>query len=136
MATPSPPSSSRTAEADDRVRGLSDAPALIRQRCEELQAEAQSLRLDLAEATALIEALEREVWRTSTRWSVPDEGQSASSALDLLILARTSLRRALSPWLEADEERRAEAERDLLVAEAAFGFLLRLRSVRKAAARQ
>lgn len=117
------------------MRGLSDAPAPIRQRCEELQADADSLRLDLAEATALIEALEREVWRTSARWGVPDDGQSASSALDLLMLARNAMRRALSPWLEADEGRRALAQRDLLVAEAAFGFLLRLRTVRKAAAR-
>jgi hypothetical protein len=116
------------------VRGLSDAPAPIRQRCEELQAEVTSLRLDLAEATALIEALEREVWQTSTRWTAPDHVQSDSSVLDRLILARTSLRRALSPWLEADEGRRAHAQRDLLVAEAAFGFLLRLRTVRKAAA--
>jgi hypothetical protein len=116
------------------VRGLNDAPAPVRQRCEELQAEVQSLRLDLGEATALIEALEREVWRTSARWGSPGEEQLDSSALDLLILARTSLRRALSPWLEADEGRRAEAQRDLLVAEAAFEFLLRLRTVRKAAA--
>lgn len=116
------------------MRGLSDASAPIRQRCEELQADVDSLRLDLAEAMALIEALEREVWRTSARWGVPDDRQSASSALDLLMLARTSLRRALSPWVEADEERRAEAERDLLVAEAAFGFLLRLRTVRRVAA--
>lgn len=117
------------------MRGFNDAPAPIRQNCEALQAEVHSLRLDLAEATALIEALEREVWRTSARWTSPDDGQSASSALDLLILARTSMRRALSPWLEVDEERRAEAQRDLLVAEAAFGFLLRLRTVRKATAR-
>jgi hypothetical protein len=116
------------------VRGLSDAPAPIRQRCEKLQAEVQSLRLDLAEATALIEALEREVWRSSARWYGPEDGHPASGVLDLLIQARTTLRRALSPWPEADEERRAEAQRDLLVAEAAFGFLLRLRTVRKAAA--
>ena len=45
------------------MRGLSDAPAAVRQHCEELQAEVNSLRLDLAEATALIEALERELWR-------------------------------------------------------------------------
>lgn len=116
------------------MRGLSDAPARVRQRCEELQAEVDSLRLDLAEATALIEALEREVWRTSARRTGPDDEQSDSSALDLLILARTSLRRGLSPWLEADEGRQAEVQRDLLVAEAAFGFLLRLRTVRRYAA--
>lgn len=116
------------------MRGLSDAPAAVRQRCEELQADVDSLRLDLAEATALIEPLEREVWRTSTRWNSPDDEHSASSALDLLILARTALRRALSPWLETDEGRRAEAQRDLLVAEAAFAFLFRLRTIRNAAA--
>lgn len=91
------------------------------------------MRLDLAEATTLIEALEREVWRLSTRWRSSDDEQSCSSALSLLIQARTSLRRALSPWLESDEGRRAEAQRDLLVAEAAFGFLLRLRTVRTVA---
>lgn len=117
------------------MRGLSDAPAPIRQRCEELQAEVQSLRLDLAEATVLIEALEREVWRLSTRWSSSDDEQSDSSALDLLIRARTSLRRAVSPWFKSDEGRRAQAQRDLLVAEAAFGFLLRLRTVKKVVAR-
>lgn len=115
------------------MRGLSDAPAPIRQRCEELQAEVTSLRLDLAEATALIEALERELWRIGTCWDSPNDEHPASSALNLLIQARTSLRRALSPRLESDDGRRAEAERDLLVAEAAFGFLLRLRTVRKAA---
>lgn len=118
------------------MRGLSDAPAPIRQRCEELQAEVISLRLDLGDATALIEALERELWRIGTRWDSLDDEHPASSALNLLIQARTSLRRALSPWLEVEDVRRTEAQRDLLVAEAAFGFLLRLRSVRKAAARQ
>lgn len=117
------------------MRGLSDAPAPVRQHCEALQAEVQSLRFDLAEATALIEALEREVWRLSTRWSGTSDEQLASRPLDLVIQARSSLRRTLSPWLEADEGRRAQAQRDLLVAEAAFGFLLRLRTVRKAAAR-
>lgn len=114
------------------MRGLSDAPAPIRQRCETLRAEVDSLRLDLAESTTLIEALEREVWRLSSRWSSSDDKQSCSSALYLLIRARTSLRRAVSPWLEADDWRRAQAQRDLRVAEAAFGFLLRLRTVRKA----
>ena len=116
------------------MRGLSDAPAPISQRCEELQAEVQSLRLDLAEATALIEALEREVWRLSTRWRGTNDEKLGSSALNLLIQARTSLRRALSPWLEADDGRRAQAQRDLHLAEAAFGFLLRLRTVRRVAA--
>lgn len=115
------------------MRTLSDAPGPIRQRCEELQAEVQSLRLDLAEATALIAALEKEVWRLSTRWSSTSDGQSGSDALNLLILARTSLRRALSPGLE-DDVRRAEVLGDLRVAEAAFGFLLRLRTVRRVAA--
>ena len=116
------------------MRGLNGAPAPVRQRCEELQAEVQSLRLDLGEATALIEALEREVWRLSARWNSTEDEQSYSSALNLLIQARTSLRRAVSPWFESDEGRRAQAQRDLLLAEAAFGFLLRLRTVRKAAA--
>jgi uncharacterized small protein (DUF1192 family) len=113
---------------------LIDAPAPVRQHCEALQAEVLSLRLDLAEATALIEALESEVWRTSARWRDPNDGRSAAGALDLMIQARTQLRRALSPRLESDEGRRAELLRDLRMAEAAFGFLLRLRAMRRAAA--
>ncbi|WP_456684607.1 hypothetical protein [Bradyrhizobium sp. P5_C11_2] len=93
-----------------------------------------SLPLDLAEATALIEALEAEVWRITTRWRDSDDGRSTARAMDGLIRARTTLRRAVSPWLELDDDRRAAALRDLRVAETAFSFLLRLRSLRAIAA--
>ena len=113
---------------------MTDATGASCRRCEALRVEVCSLRLDLAEATALIEALEAEVWRITTRWRGRDDGRSAAQAVDGLIQARTALRRAVSPWLELDDDCRAAALRDLRVAETAFGFLLRMRTMRALAA--
>ena len=92
--------------------------------------EANSLRLDLAEATALIDALESEVWRITTRWCGPDDGRSAVGAMDLLIQARTLMRRALLSSIHSAPSHRAAAVRDLRIAEVSFSFLLGLRSLR------
>ena len=105
-----------------------DAP-LLRQRLFESRAEAESLRYDLGDATALIEALEAELWAVTARWRGPDHGQSAITAVSLLIQARTQVRRTLFQEL-ASEQARAAAQRDLRIAEAAFSFLLGLRSLR------
>lgn len=113
---------------------MTDATGASCRHCEAFQVEVCSLRLDLAEATALIEALEAEVWRITTRWRDSDDEHSAARAVNGLIQSRTSLRRALSPWLELDDDRRTAALRDLRVAEIAFEFLLRLRSMRALAA--
>lgn len=82
----------------------------------------------------LIEALESELQRVTTRWRGPDDGRATTSAVDPLIQARTLLRRALSLRLESDDARQTETLMDLRMAEAAFSFLLRLRVVRRAAA--
>ena len=105
-----------------------DAP-LLRQHLLESRAEAESHRFDLGDATALIEALEAELWAVIACWRGPDRGRSASDAVSLLIQARTRIRGTMVQEL-ASEQARAAALRDLRIAEAAFGFLLGLRSLR------
>ena len=87
------------------------------------------LRLDLGDATALIEGLEAELWSITRRWRGPDSGQSEERAMDLLIQARTLIRRALVQELGPESVEQAGALRDLRVAEVCFCFLLGLRSL-------
>jgi hypothetical protein len=92
----------------------------LRDEMHRSRAETYSLRLDLGEAEALIEALESELSRVTMGWRGPDEGRSAASAMNLLIQARTLLRRALAPRLESDDRRWAIAmSQDPAVAETA-----------------
>ena len=102
---------------------------VFRQGLIDSRAEAESLRFDLGDATALIEALEGELWAVSARWRGQDQAEAASDALSLLIQARTLIRRTLFQECGSESER-AAALRDLRIAEAAFGFLLGLRTLR------
>ena len=106
---------------------MQDELTFLRESLHQSRAEAESLRLDLGDATALIEALEGELWAITSRWHGPDRGQDDASAMDLLIQARTQLRRALIQ--EPGSEGSHGALRDLQIAEAAFRFLLGLRSL-------
>ena len=99
----------------------------LRESLHQSRAEAESLRLDLGEATALIEGLESELCSITTRWRGPDSDQYAAGAIDLLIRARTLIRRTLLQELGA--ECGHAALRDLRIAEVAFRFLLGLRSL-------
>jgi hypothetical protein len=101
----------------------------LRESLHQSRGEAESLRLDLGEATALIEALEGELWAITSRWRGPDRGQDDASAMDLLIQARTQLRRALIQELGPESVEQAGALQDLRVAEVCFRFLLRFRSL-------
>lgn len=110
-----------------------DEAVLLRERLTNAQSEAYSLRLDLAEAEALIRALEDELWSVTTRWREANRANAAAGALTLIISARTQVRRTL---LNAQRLRRVRTDGsgsastgDLRIAEAAFGFLLRLRSL-------
>ena len=106
-----------------------DNAPLLHTRLLNSRAEATSLRNDLGDAIVLIEGLEAELWAVTTRWSVPDKGQCAAAAVSLLIQARTQVMRALVQDLPP-EQARAAAQHDLRIAEAAFSFLLGLRSLR------
>ena len=103
----------------------------LRQHLYDTRAEAECLRLDLGDATALIEALEAELWSVTGRWDGPahDQRQPGSDPLSLLIQARTQLRRTLFQELGSYVTPPA-ALADLRLAEVSFRFLLGLRSVR------
>lgn len=105
-----------------------DDASVLRQHLCDSRAVAESLRYDLGDATALIEALEAELWAVTARWRGQDCSQSDTTAMGLLIQARTQVRRTLLQQL-ASERARSAAQRDLRVAEAALGFLLSLRSL-------
>ena len=104
---------------------------LLRQHLYDSRAEAEGLQLDLGDATALIEALEAELWSVTGRWDGPphDQRHPGSDPLSLLIQARTVVRRLLfrelGPYVTPPA-----ALADLRLAEVSFRFLLGLRSVR------
>ena len=102
---------------------------ILREHLAESRAEAESLRFDLSDATALIEALEAELWAVTGRWRGQDQAQAGSDAVSLLIQTRTRVRRTMFQVF-GSEQARAAALRDLRIAEAAFGFLLGLRILR------
>lgn len=102
---------------------------LLRRHLLDSRAVAESLRYDLGDATALIEALQAELRAVTARWPVPDQGQSDTAALSLLIQARTRIRRTVVQEVASGQDR-AAVQRDIRIAEAAFSFLLGLRSVR------
>ena len=104
-----------------------DEVTFLRESLRQSRTEAESLRLDLGDATALIEGLEAELWSITARWRGPDPGQSDARTFDLLIQARTQVRRALIQ--EPGSEGSHGALRDVQIAEAAFRFLLGLRSL-------
>jgi hypothetical protein len=106
-----------------------DEATFLRESLHQSRAAAESLRLDLGDATALIEGLEAELWSITSRWRGPDRGQYDVSATDLLIRARTQLRRALIQELGPESVEQAGALRDLRIAEVCFRFLLRFRSL-------
>ena len=97
---------------------------LLRQHLCDSRAEAESLRFDLGDATALIEALEAELWSVTTRWNgdARDQRQPGSDALSLLIQARTLVRRRLFQELGPNGIQPA-ALADLRLAEVSFRFL-------------
>jgi hypothetical protein len=106
-----------------------DEVTFLRESLHQSRAEAESLRLDLGDATALIEALEGELWAITSHWQGPDRGQSEERAMDLLIQARTLIRRALVQELGPESVEQAGALWDLRIAEVCFRFLLRFRSL-------
>ena len=106
-----------------------DEAHILRQYLIDCRQEAESLRVDLGDATALIEALEGELWAVTARWWGPDQVQAASGALNHLIQARSLIRRTLFQERGSESER-AAALRDLRIAEATFGFLVGLRILR------
>ena len=108
---------------------MQDEVTFLRESLHQSRAEAESLRLDLGDATALIEGLEAELWSITSRWRRPDRGHSEERAMDLLIQARTQVRRTLFQELGPESAEQAGALRDLRVAEVCFRFLLGLRSL-------
>jgi hypothetical protein len=106
-----------------------DEATFLRESLHQSCAEVESLRLDLGDATALIEGLEAELWSITARWRSPDRGQDDAGAIDLLIQARTQVRRALFQELGPVSVEQAGALQDLRVAEVCFRFLLGLRSL-------
>ena len=106
-----------------------DEVTFLRESLHQSRGEAESLRLDLGEATALIEALEGELWAITSRWRGPDRGQSEERAMDLLIQARTQVRRTLFQELGPESVEQAGALWDLRIAEVCFRFLLGLHSL-------
>jgi hypothetical protein len=117
-----PLSSGPTSFTQDEVTSL-------RESLHQSRTQAESLRLDLGDAAALIEALEGELWSITARWRGPDQGQSEERAMDLLIQARTLIRRALFQELGRGRIDQAGVLQDLRIAEVCFRFLLRLRSL-------
>ena len=102
----------------------------LRERYREARAQAESLRLDLAQARARLDKLEAELWAVTLRsCSAPHDGARPASATDLIVWARTATRKALFEQIASDAER-AGAVHDLRMAEVAFDFLLRLRYLR------
>jgi hypothetical protein len=96
----------------------------------EARAQAESLRLDLADARARIERLEAELWAITLRsCSLPHDQQFPANATELIVRTRTATRKVLFDQIAEDAER-AGAVRDLRMAEVAFDFLLRLRYLR------
>ena len=108
------------------VPARDDAP--LKQPLSEAEATAHSLRLDLAESDALIEALQNELWSVTSRWRGPDDGRLRGTTLDAIIQARTLVRRMLFQELAAAGGQ-AGVMQDLRIAEVAFRFLLGLRSL-------
>ena len=106
-----------------------DDAHILRQYLIDCRQEAESLRFDVGDATALIEAFEGELGAVTARWRRPGQVEAASDAMSLLIQARTHVRRTLFQVL-GSEQARAAALHDLRIAEAAFGFLLGLRTLR------
>ena len=111
------------------VSAAHDDAHVLRQCLFDSRQEAESLRFALGDATALIEGLEAELWAVTVRWRGQDQSRSASDAVNLLIQARTNIRRTLFQD-RGPEGDPAAALRDLRITEAAFGFLLGLRSLR------
>jgi hypothetical protein len=119
------------------VRPLSSGPSsftqdevtFLRESLHQSRAQAESLRLDLGDATALIEGLEAELSSITTRWHNSDRELYDASAMDLLIRVRTQVRRALVQELGPESVEQAGALRDLRIAEVCFRFLLGLRSL-------
>ena len=101
-----------------------------RERSREARAQAESLRLDLAQARARLDKLEAELWAVTLRsCSAPHDRPPPASATDLIVWARTATRKVLFEQIAQDAER-AAAVHDLRMAEVAFDFLLRLRYLR------
>src|SRR3954451_24440838 len=101
-----------------------------RERSSEACAQAESLRLDLAQARARLDKLEAELWAVTLRsCPVPHDHPRPASATDLIVWARTATRKVLFEQIAQDAEG-AGAVHDLRRAEVAFDFLLRLRYVR------
>ena len=101
-----------------------------RERSREAHAQAESLRLDLAQARARLDKLEGELWAITRRsCSASHDHPTPASATDLIVWARTTTRKVLFAQIAQDGER-AGAVRDLRMAEVAFDFLLRLRYLR------
>src|SRR4051812_37383756 len=101
-----------------------------RERSREAHAQAESLRLDLAQARARLDKLEAELWTVTLRsCSAPHDRPRPASATDLIVWARTATRKVLFAQIAQDGER-AAAVRDLRMAEVAFDFLLQLRHLR------
>lgn len=103
--------------------------APLSRRLSEAESIVYGLRLDLAEATALIEALESELSNLTSQWRGPDDGRLRTGTLNAIVHARTLVRRILFQELAADRGQ-ASTMQDLRIAEASFGFLLRLRTLR------
>jgi len=102
----------------------------LRERDCEARAQAESLRLDLAQARARLDRLEAELWAVTRRsCSAPHDHPRPASATDLIVWARTATRKVLFDYIAQDAER-AGAVHDLRMAEVAFDFLLRLRHLR------
>ena len=102
----------------------------LRERYREARAQAESLRLDLAQARARLDKLEAELWAIRLRsCPVPHDHPRPASATDLIVWARTATRKVLFEQIAHDAQR-AAAVHDLRMAEVAFDFLLRLRYLR------
>ena len=102
----------------------------LRERYREARAQAESLRLDLAQARARLDKLEAELWAVTLRsCSAPHDHPRPASATDLIVWARTATRKVLFDQIASDAES-AGAGHDLRMAEVAFDFLLRLRYLR------
>src|SRR4051812_46825413 len=106
-----------------------DEASALHAALQQSRAEAMSLRLDLAEACGFVAALEAELWAATQVRNEPGHAHREPTALNLLLQARTLIRRRLFQELGLGGNRTA-AMHDLRIAEVAFHFLLRLRSLR------
>ena len=112
----------------------SDEVAALRQSLHESRSEAESLRLDLAEAQGFVEALEAELWAVTVASQPLQDGRvTGAEIINLLLQARSLIRRTSFQQMGPAGDRTASL-RDLRIAEVSFRFLLDLHaSSRKAA---